>query len=209
MEHFWDFQSVITIILTKKIMKKQTTTSPLQWNTMLGLCSRLRDDQHLYEYLLVLMGCHFGLRCSDLIRITWAEVLGKDEIFLLESKTLKNRSIKIHKRVQEAVQFCKPILVNDEQLSNPILANRWGKVVSISYINKRIKWIFSRYQIKTDNGSSHTLRKTFSLRLYQLNGETESALVFLSEVLGHSSIAMSRKYLGISKKLIGDAYMNL
>jgi integrase len=192
-------------------MKRNTTTSALEWNQMLGLCDQLKKDGHYREYLLFLLGCHFGLRISDLISLTWRDVLRQETVFLKEGKTGKQRVINVHVRVQEALVHCVPLIGKGSNWSVdvPIFANRWGNQISVSYVNKRIKWVLVRYRIKTQNASSHTLRKTFGRRLWEQHGESDKALVFLSEIFGHSNTAITRRYLGITQEKIANAYLSL
>lgn len=128
-----------------------------------------------------------------------------------EGKTGKQRTINVHVRVCEALEFCKPHLSGHSNwtVESPILANRWGENLTVSYVNKRLKWIFSRYRVKTQNASSHCMRKTMGKRVYEMNGETDKALVFLSEIFGHSNTAITRRYLGITQEEIADAYLKL
>lgn len=192
-------------------MKRNTTTSALEWNQMLGLCDQLKKDGHYREYLLFLLGCHFGLRISDLLTLTWRNVLRQETVFIKEGKTGKQRVINVHERVQDAVSHCLPFMRKGTNWSvdRPIFANRWGQQISISYINKRIKWVLFRYRVKTQNASSHTLRKTFGRRLWEQHGESDRALVFLSEIFGHSNTATTRRYLGITQEEISNAYLSL
>jgi hypothetical protein len=48
----------------------KTTTSGMEWNTMLGLTHRLKQDGNLTFYLLILTGCYFGLRAGDLLTVS-------------------------------------------------------------------------------------------------------------------------------------------
>ena len=192
-------------------MKRSTTTSSLDWTQMLGLCAELKRDGLHRDYLLIMMGCHFGLRISDLLKLTWNDVYKQESVIVKEGKTGKQRIINEHARVREALEFSKPHLLTGADITtdHPILANRWGSALTVSYINKRLKWVFSRYRIKTQNASSHTLRKTFGKRVYEMNGETDKSLVFLSEIFGHSNTAITRRYLGITQEEIADAYLSL
>ncbi|MGE0568926.1 MAG: tyrosine-type recombinase/integrase [Bacteroidia bacterium] len=190
-------------------MKKKTTTcSAIEWNTMLGLCERLKADGYYREYLLILLGSHFGLRISDLLLLTWEQLQSDYSFIVQEGKTKKVREIKLNIRIQEALD-CMRKKMAIENTSNPIFSNRWGQPISVSYVNKRMKWIFVRYRIKTQNPSTHTLRKTFGMRVFQMHGESERALIFLSEVFGHSSTAITRRYLGITQQEISSMYLDL
>lgn len=178
---------------------------------MLGLCERLKSDGHYREYLLFLLGSHFGLRISDLLSLCWKDVLEKEVIVMKEGKTGKQRTINVHVRVREALNYCLPHISKNAGWTTdcPVFANRWNKSVSLSYVNKRIKWTLLSYRIKTQNASSHTLRKTFGRRLWEQHGESDKALVFLSEIFGHSNTAVTRRYLGITQEAISNAYLSM
>jgi hypothetical protein len=40
----------------------------MDWNAMLGLSMRLREDGLIREHLLITLGCFFGLRIGDLLQ---------------------------------------------------------------------------------------------------------------------------------------------
>ena len=87
--------------------------------------------------------------------------------------------------------------------------NRYGKPFTVHYLNRELKDIFSRYRIKTDNPSSHTLRKTFGRRVWDMHNQSEASLIKLSEIFNHENTKVTRKYLGISRQEISDIYMGL
>lgn len=194
-------------------MKKRqtTTTSGLDWNSQLGLAQRLKQDKLYRDYLLITIGCYFGLRIGDLLSLKWVDIIDKTELVLIEQKTKKSRRITINPNVSQAVKLCS----NEHNLKNEfnenafIFSNRWGGQLSISYINKRLKYIFKTYNVTVKNASSHTLRKTFGKRIYESDNKSERALVYLSEIFSHSSISTTRKYIGITQEAISDLYMNL
>jgi len=63
---------------------RRTTTSGMDWNTMTGLCHRLKEDKLYRDYLLILIGCFFGLRISDLLQLRWQDVVDKTEVIIIE-----------------------------------------------------------------------------------------------------------------------------
>jgi len=191
--------------------KKQTATSGMEWNTMIGLTQRLKQDALYRDYLLITIGCYFGLRIGDLLLIKWKDILDKTELVILEKKTKKERRVTINPLVNQAVNFSLINLRLKSEISEDgyIFANRWGDKLSISYINKRLKFIFRKYNVTVRNASSHTLRKTFGKRIYEADARSERALVYLSEIFSHSSISTTRRYIGITQEAIADMYMNL
>lgn len=191
--------------------RKQIPTSGLDFNLMLGLTERLKADNHLRDYLLIIMGCYFGLRISDLLSLKWEHVFEKHELLIQEKKTKKLRRITINPKVHQAIQAHVLNLKQQDNYSVDkfIFANRTGSKISVSYINKRLKFIFAKYNVAVKNPSSHTLRKTFGKRIYEADNKSERALVYLSEIFSHSSISITRKYIGITQEQISDMYLSL
>lgn len=190
---------------------RQTTTSGMDWNTMLGLTDRLKRDDEYRDYLLITMGCYFGLRIGDLLSIKWTDVMDKEELQIKESKTKKLRIITINDKVVDAINVCSNELRlnNDHWNSEYVFANQWGGQLSVSYINKRLKVIFQKYNVRVQNPSSHTLRKSFGKHVFEMDNQSERSLIYLSEIFGHSSSSITRKYIGLTSEKIKDMYLNL
>jgi len=189
----------------------KTTCSGLEWNEMLGLTSQLKKDGQWQDYLLLIIGCYVGLRASDLLNLKWEDVIGKSEILIEERKTGKSRNIRINKNCQIAIQYVwnKQLKKHYNRLDNYIFTNRKGKKISIQYVNRRLKITFGKYRVKTDNASTHTLRKTFGKRVFEMNNKSEESLIMLSLIFAHTSIGTTRRYLGITKAEIEDIYLHL
>ncbi|HEX7412554.1 MAG TPA: tyrosine-type recombinase/integrase [Bacteroidia bacterium] len=183
----------------------------MDWNIMLGLTQRLKQDAMYRDYLLITVGCYFGLRIGDLLKLRWCDVVGKDELLIIEEKTSKQRKITINHKVIKAVNLC----LNEQRLKDSfnenefMFANQWGGSVTVSYVNKRLKYLFDKYHVTVKNPSSHTLRKTFGKRVYESDNKSERALIYLSEIFSHSSITITRKYIGITQEQIADVYMSI
>tara|TARA_R110002072_G_scaffold288828_1_gene455114 strand:- start:10358 stop:10939 length:582 start_codon:yes stop_codon:yes gene_type:complete len=191
--------------------KRQTTTSGMEWNTFLGLSQRLKDDNLHRDYLLITMGCYFGLRISDLLSIKWEDIINQTDINIKESKTKKSRVITFNPKVIDAINHSSKELIKKDGHWNSeyVFANQWGGQLSVSYVNKRLKVIFSKYHVRVQHPSSHTLRKTFGRRIHEMDGQSERSLIFLADIFGHSSTAITRLYIGITQEKIKNAYLNL
>ena len=81
--------------------------------------------------------------------------------------------------------------------------------MSIQYVNTKLKDIVKRYNIRGSNISSHSLRKSFGRRVWEINNHSDKSLIILSEMFNHSNIAVTRKYLGIRQSEIFDVYKSL
>ena len=185
----------------------KTTCSGLEWNEMIGLLTQLKKDKYWQEFLLITIGSYLGLRCSDILNLKWNDLLDKSKLQLREKKTGNIRYISINEQCQENISLTWNN--KNQELEDYIFTNRFDKPISIQYINRRLKWIFFKYRVKTDNPSTHTLRKTFGKRVYEMNDKSESSLIMLSLVFSHSSLAITRRYLGITQEQIQDVYLNL
>jgi integrase len=198
-----------------------TEADPMSWNDLQNLISRMSydiDNSQINEskrkllskfLLLISIGCYCGLRASDLLRLRWKEVVEQKHLELIEKKTGKKRSISLNQNliniINKQYQTIKPIRLNDL-----IFCNKTGeKSFSIQYVNKKLKSICLIYKIKVKNPSTHTLRKSFGKRVYEMNFKSEDALITLSHIFNHSSISITRRYIGIQSEKIRDIYLNL
>ena len=88
-----------------------------------------------------------------------------------------------------------------------MLVSQKGTVFTIQRINVILKEIKKKYRLKVKNFSCHSLRKTFGRQVYNMNSEnSELALVKLMELFNHSSIAITKRYLGLRQEEILETY---
>ena len=193
-------------------LKGQTTkASFLEWDSMLVLLQKLeRDGQFKFE-LLISTGCYTGLRIGDLLKLRWVDVLNREDLELTEGKTKKVRRIKINPSLGDIItRLHQKMNINDDNELLFINKTR-TKAINVQYINRRLKEIDEKYnlQIPANGCSSHLFRKTMSRHVWKINNYSEKSLLLLSEVLNHSSVSVTKIYLGIKQEEIGDVYLNL
>lgn len=92
-----------------------------------------------------------------------------------------------------------------------IFLNKYGtKPIDKSYVNVKLKEILKRYNIELEgNASSHLFRKTLGNRVLRLNNFSNESVILLMELFGHSSPAITKKYLGLREREIYDVYDSL
>ncbi len=189
------------------VKNSYTTADYLPWDTMLSLVRKLYNDGDYRFSLLIGCGSLFGLRISDLKKISWDTILDKDEFMIHEQKTGKRRIIRINKGFQKHIQDCYDALkiTNRQQ---PCFVSQKGGVYSIQRINARFKEIRFKYKLPIKNFSTHTMRKTFGRKVVESAGpgKEEMALIRLSELFNHSSVQVSRRYLGIRQEELSGVY---
>ena len=78
---------------------------------------------------------------------------------------------------------------------------------SVQRINVILKELKVKYRINIKNFSCHSLRKTFGRRIFEQSGDnSEMALVKLMELFNHSSIMITKRYLGLRQEELLQAY---
>ena len=191
--------------------ESNTTCLGIEWNSMLGLQVQLKRSKRHREYLSVGTGAYLGLRASDLLNLRWSDVLDKEELTIIEKKTGKARQISINSSLNEILIYTSRELSRQGQfnIDQYLFVNRKGEKVSIQYINRLLKKTFSDYGIKTQNASTHTLRKTFGKRVWEMDGMSERSLIYLSQIFNHSSVSITRRYIGIVQEDIRNIYLSL
>ena len=90
---------------------------------------------------------------------------------------------------------------------------RGDKPISRQTVDLMMKKVKVKYKVKSAKVfSSHTLRKTFGRRIWLQEcdkGRGDQALLLLCDVFGHSSIAITKRYLGIRQEEILSVYNSL
>ena len=186
---------------------QNTTTSFIEWNDFISLITRLENDKEYKFCLLISIGVFTGVRISDLLTLKFSHILNEDVFLLTEKKTKKNRSIKVNSTLKEIVQriYNKSGLSNQDEL---IFLNKYGtKSIDKSYVNVKLKELFSKYRIRVKgNVSTHTFRKTLGRRVVEVSNYSNESLVLLMELFGHSNMGITKRYLGITKDEIHNVY---
>lgn len=192
------------------IKGQNTTTTYIEWNDFISLITRLEKDENYKFCLLISIGVFTGLRISDLLSLTYSDLLSNETFTLREMKTKKQRSIKVNKDLKEIVSriVSKSNITNLNQL---IFINKYGtKSIDKSYVNVKLKELVKKYRIKIDgNVSTHTFRKTLGRRVMEVNNYSNESLVLLMELFGHSSMSITKRYLGIREQEIHNVYDSL
>ena len=183
-----------------------TTSDYLEWDQAMNLVRNLYKDKNYRMSLFISFGCFWGIRVSDLIRLKYIDIYDKDEFELIEKKTKKKRQIKINQQLKRHIADCYNC-IKPGSLDEFIFISQKGSVFSIQRLNVILKDIKKQYNLKIQNFSTHSLRKSFGRTIFDRSGESaELAIVKLSLLFNHSSSKITRQYLGISQKELLSTY---
>ena len=188
-------------------LKYSTTTADyLVWSDAMNLIRKLAKDGNYKISLLIALGCFTGLRIFDILALRWKQILHVEEFTIIEKKTGKKRTLRLNPQLQQHVAECyeqiQPLGIN-----SPILVSQKGTIFTVQAINRILKEIKKKYRLKIKNFSCHSLRKTFGRQVYTMNGDnSELALVKLMELFNHSSVSITKRYLGLRQEEILQTY---
>lgn len=189
-----------------KETKTYRTSDYMEWNTMLSLVRKLYKDGNYRMSLLIGCGAFFGLRISDLLSLSWDMLLYEDQFTIREKKTGKRRVVRINNDFQRHINNCYRALKVEDDTEKCFLSQK-KSVYSIQRVNAILKEIKRNYNLKIQNFSTHTLRKTFGRKVFESAGENANlALVKLSELFNHSNVSTTKIYLGIRQEELLEAY---
>ena len=183
-----------------------TTSDYLHWDSATTLVRKLYRDRNYRISLLIGCGIFFGLRISDLLRLNWNMLLNKEGKFvMIEKKTGKRREVKINREFQKHIRDCYHAL-HIENMNEPCFLSTKGKPYSVQWINLVFKELKDLYNLKIDHFSTHSLRKTFGRKVFESSDNAELALVKLMELFNHSSVSITKRYLGLKQEEILQTY---
>jgi len=199
---------------------EKRTTYSLDWDTVMGLESRLLRDFVTekgkckgMELLMVSVGVRLGLRVIDNLSLKWEDLMGLEvgEKFVrIEKKTNKERILVMSSKLKEVLET----VIN---LTNPnpnhfIFSSQKGKglkPMSIQTFNGYLKEIMKKYKVKfIGNCSSHLLRKSFVVGSIKKGFESGDhlSLIKVSRLIGHSNVSTTLRYTNFETNQMLDLY---
>jgi len=182
-------------------MKKETTADYLDFDKVTRVAEKLlKDDKKKIIGLYIIVSINTGLRCSDVLKLTWTDLFS-DRVNIKETKTKKSKQFPINDNIKNALKHFVP--GNDF-----VFVSQKKQVFTIQQINRILKKIFE-VDSRHLNISSHTLRKTFGRRVWNLNGQREKSLIYLCDLFNHSTPSVTRRYLGIRQDELNEIYLSL
>jgi site-specific recombinase XerD len=179
------------------------TVEPIRdLNKLNKIKGNLLKQKNPRDLLLFVLGINTGLRISDLLPLKLIDVKNKegdpkDYVYLTEKKTHKQRKIILNSEVKKALQifFTKSniydldtyLFTSEKNDKNKPLS----KVRAWQLINEWCRSVGILERVGT-----HTLRKTLG---YQMR-KSGIAIEVIQEMLGHSSVSVTTRYIGISQE---------
>lgn len=145
-------------------------------------------------YMMFVIGINTGLRISDILTLTVADVKGKTHITIQEKKTKKNKRFLINKKLRSEIDKYIDGMEQEEYLFQSRKGN--NKPITRIQAYRILNEIADKLSV--DEVGTHTLRKTFGYWHYQRHKDVAT----LQDIFNHSAPSITLKYIGITDDMI-------
>ena len=178
----------------------KTTSDYLDFEKMMFKSKNLLGNEKTRIYgFYIIIAINTGLRSGDLLKITFDD-LRTDKLTIIEGKTKKTKTIAINENIRELLNK-----YGKGKTGSPFITQKKG-VLSVQHLNIQLKKLIKEKGLRI---SSHSMRKTFGRRVYFQNNESEKALMYLMDLFNHSSMSITKKYIGIRQTELDNIYLSL
>jgi len=181
--------------------------SPIKDKKQIEMMKLYLKEKSKRDYLMFMVGISSALRISDILKLRvediWDGKKPKDFIYLNEKKTGKYKRFPVTENLQKAIkEYMKEY--KPEQESYLFFSRKGDKPICRQHASLILSQAGEFIGI-ADPISTHSMRKTWGYWAYK----SGVSLALIMEALNHSSIANTKKYLGITQEDLDDVYMNL
>ena len=172
-----------------------------------ALLNFYHDRGHLRNYLLLCLGVYTALRISDILSLTTDHVYDfkkrkvRTSITIVEKKTGKHKSLALHKTVITALALGLATAKPGQAL---IRNTRTNKALSRVQAWRIIRAAAESLKLP-QSVSCHSLRKTFGYHAWK----DGTPPVVIMEIYNHSSLKITKCYLGVSQDDKDAVYVGL
>lgn len=167
-----------------------------------------KDKKYIWELYARISFCT-ALRCSDVLSLTWHDIINRCSLTITEKKTGKTRKIPFNPQTQDRIDEAY-ILMKKPNPNELVFYNRkTRKPFTIQYINKLAKEWKDKYGLTIGNFSTHTFRKTFGRYVYDTSKDKSEALILVNSILNHSTIDVTKVYIGLRQDEVNSVFNSI
>jgi len=173
---------------------------PLTKAELAAIVSRLVRLERWRDHALICTGIDSMLRASDLTRIRVEEITDNTGAIVSEAqvrmkKTGKIASFRITAHTRDAI---KKLLDDRFFKSSPWLFHglRHSESMTESRYRQIVKESFKAIGLDARHYSTHSIRRTKATIMYDQTNDIKA----VAELLGHSNVTMTEKYIGMTRK---------
>lgn len=194
-------------------MNKKGSTGYLTWDDLRELITNLREEERLqykneqFAFMLQ-VGCRTGMRISETLGLKWTDILSGGNYLLDQRKTGKMRRVTITEPLLDHAKQYYLFLGSPGREKHIFVKRYTNKPFTREYVNRHLKVIFAKYDLmyKGDKVASHLMRKTWGRNTYDHFKGEKGVIHLIMDAFGHSSEAITLRYLGIRQEEVEDLY---
>ena len=144
----------------------------------------------------LIIEANLGIRIGDVIKLKLSDIVfdnGRYRLNIVEEKTGKKRAFKVPLPIYQYLQI---YALKHNKTEDDILID-----IGVRQIQKHLKKVVE-YLDYGDNIGTHSCRKFFATDIYEITEHDSNAV---KDLLQHSSLAITERYLGIKEKALDSA----
>lgn len=200
----------------KKGPRGSRPAEAVNWADFIRIQEELRAAGKWQQLLCWTLGGYTAFRVSDLASLTWGDILDS-ELSLFEKKkqhlSRGARTVAFGEEAKALIEECRshmnPLSLPHFVLFRPTSGPRGvSKSMTTRSISRMIEKIAKDHGLN-QQCSPHSLRKCCALRAWQILGGNDQALMYVSIMLGHGKPEVTKRYLGITKRVVAEIYKRL
>jgi integrase len=184
---------------------RSTRTVPFTSKDLKALRLILRDKPR--DYALLVVGTNLALRGGELVGLKIGQIrhlCPGDVLYVYQQKTKRQRQVMVNKATFEAVQRLLASMKGDLDDSGYLFRSRkGGGKLCVPYLCHLVK-SWARMLNLPGNYGSHSLRRSFGA-IQRL--EYGVSVEVLAKCYGHSSPAITMRYIGLTEQEVASVYM--
>lgn len=160
---------------------------------------KTKTKDPLRNLVIFNLGINNGIRTNDILNLKVADVLGKDEAEIRESKTGKKRKIRLNVAniKDDLADLCKHKQPSDYVFTSYKDPKQPIQTVTIYRLFKRL----ASEHPSLHGLTAHSMRRTFGYQYYQRTKD----VVTLMKLFNHSSQAVTLRYIGIEQEQMDES----
>lgn len=202
----------------KPHQKGSRPSEAVAWPDFIRVRDELRSAGKWQELLCWVIGGYTAFRVSDFCSLKWESLLGRESLDIKEAKKLHlsqaaRKVAIVDKELKEIIEECRahlnPQSRPDFYLFRPVHGKK-GVIPAMtrSSINRMLTRVAAEHNLN-QQVSPHSLRKCCGLRAWTILGGNDAALQYVAMMYNHKSPDMTRRYLGITGRVISTVYASL